>query len=145
VVNPRLAVSCPKYITENCERCDICGERSDQVSLGVTWADGEERIRAVSDARGGFRSRGPVLWAMHVIKLERFTERHFGCREYGTRKQGGPLLRPLPDYLVWALRFGDSDYIQTQIERARRAGISDVRLYEVVPEQEAKIADLVPF
>lgn len=64
---------------------------------GVTWGEAMDRLREANQAAelrgelgsqttfdldnppGGFRSRGPVLWTMRVIKLERWYEDHADC------------------------------------------------------------------
>ena len=143
--NAPLPVSCPAWIENECERCAICGERSDQVSLGVTWIEGEDLIRAQAGPGGGWRSRGPVLWAMHKIKLDRFAERHLDCRYFATKKYDGPFRRELPEYLVWAVRFGDEEDQGIALARAQIAGVPDATLYQVVSEELALKADLVPF
>jgi hypothetical protein len=144
-VNKPLPVKCPPWIENECEKCAICGERSDQVSLGVTWLEGEELIRAQAGPGGGWRSRGPVLWAMHKIKLDRFAERHLDCRYFGTKKYGGPFRRELPPKLVWAVRFGTEEDQAIAVLNAQSAGIPDATLYQVVSEELALKADLIPF
>jgi len=107
----------------------VCGERSNQVALGVSWFDGEQRVRAMNPD-GGYRSRGPVLYAMHIIKLERFVERHFECGVWALKKQGGQLNRneTLPQYLIWAYRFGTPDDLLTAVDRALSAGVPKARI-----------------
>jgi hypothetical protein len=50
------------------------------------WREAADRIRAAARADGdkgaGFRSRGPVLWVMRTIKLERWYMEHAFCREW---------------------------------------------------------------
>ena len=64
--------------------CTVCGARLvDSPPLGVSWRDGEELIRNTAGgfaSGGGWRSRGPVLYAMSIIKAERWQERHINCR-----------------------------------------------------------------
>ena len=83
---------------------------------------------------GGFRSRGPVLYALHVIKLERFAERHFDCGYWASRRQGGdiPKGQTLPQYLIWAYRFGTELELATAIERAQRANVPQSRIDEQI-------------
>jgi hypothetical protein len=49
----------------------------------VTFGEAADRVRQVNrdnpNAPGGWRSRGAVLWAMRVIKLERWYDAHAGC------------------------------------------------------------------
>lgn len=145
VVNVAQDVKCPPWMTGDCERCEVCGEAADQVSFGITWSDGEEAIRQASTAGGGYRSRGPVLWAMHKLKMDAFELRHLECVHYAPTRLGGPFPTKLPEYLVWAVRFGsDADQL-VAIERARRADVPDETMYQVVAEEIAQKAELVPF
>ena len=61
------------------ELCHVCGQHYQDWSGGVTWADGLSLVRAANQPDGGWRSRGPVLWAMHCIKLDRWALRHLSC------------------------------------------------------------------
>ena len=133
VVNEELTIRCPRWIDDACEHCDVCGEKADQISLGVTWADGERKMREVNPD-GGFRSRGPVLFAMHVVKLDRFAERHFECGYWAPKRQGGdvPTGQTLPQYLIWAYRFGTEDELLSARARADRAGVSKTRIAEQI-------------
>lgn len=38
-------------------------------------------VRSHNGDAGGFRSRGPVLWAMRVMKLTAWYEKHACCEE----------------------------------------------------------------
>ena len=104
------------YLTE--EECEVCGEQYKRTALGVTWADGEELVRQanprgqVAGSSGGFRTRGPVLWAMRVLKLERWAERHMPCRHYDGAG--------LPPDVVWACVHGDDC---TRLEAIEAAGL----------------------
>ena len=62
-------------------RCHVCGEWMDDVSMGVGYGDGLELFRELNPwaEGGGYRSRGPILWAMHVLKARRWMERHEDC------------------------------------------------------------------
>ena len=89
--------------------CKVCGETPDERSFGVTWADGEALVREVNGTRGGYRPRGPVLWAMKVVKLNRFGEAHMTCGSYAIRSLKGPLRDPLPPDMVWLCLHGPGD------------------------------------
>jgi hypothetical protein len=75
--------------------CPLCGEcRTRRVARelaregellfwwrqGLTWADGVDYLRRASGDGGGYRSRGPVLWALRVLSLTAWRERHGWCR-----------------------------------------------------------------
>ena len=107
------------------EECSVCGELYHRTNLGVTWGEGEAAVRAanragpVAGSSGGFRSRGPVLWAMHAIKVERWYDRHVPCREYAGLKW--------PPGLVWCLVHGDrAAQIHAEGELVKR-GLVDAR------------------
>ena len=83
--------------------CTICGSTLKEERLGVTWRDGEDRVRGINPKGGGYRSRGPVLWAMRVIKFERFGEEHMLCEQTFP----DPNDRPPPD-IAWLCIWGDA-------------------------------------
>lgn len=60
------------------ERC-VCGSTYKRFKPGVKFSDGVEMVRIRNGEDGGFRTRGPVLWAMRVIKLELWYYEHQGC------------------------------------------------------------------
>lgn len=48
------------------------------------WTDAVQRVRAANGGwheGGGYRSRGTVLWAMKVLKLESWYRDHYLCGE----------------------------------------------------------------
>jgi hypothetical protein len=66
-------------------RC-TCGDHLADYSrshYGVSWDDGVELLRDTNRGAGiegqGYRSRGPVLHAMRVLKLERWYDDHRNC------------------------------------------------------------------
>ena len=61
------------------EKCHTCGETISEFKPGVKWEDGVQIVRQQNGEGGGFRSRGPVLWAMHVQRLQLWFERHAYC------------------------------------------------------------------
>tara|TARA_Y100000310_G_C20462492_1_gene706034 strand:- start:560 stop:856 length:297 start_codon:yes stop_codon:yes gene_type:complete len=64
------------------QRCEACGEEYSSFRCGVSWDDGVDAVRQANIRNGGgYRSRGPVLWAMRVIKLDAWYLRHFPCGE----------------------------------------------------------------
>lgn len=82
----------------NESRC-VCGAHLADYKrsrFGVTWDQGVDLLRTVNaaaeqqgelpgiggspdDPGAGFRSRGPVLWAMRVLKMERWYAAHATC------------------------------------------------------------------
>lgn len=62
------------------ERC-VCGASYDDSVYDVCWLDGVALVRASNGPSGGFRSRGPVLWAMRVIKAHLWYAEHDACVE----------------------------------------------------------------
>ena len=79
-VNARLAEpSSPGPWVDDYE-CSTCGERYSNFIAGVTFAEAANLVRLHNPPSGGFRSRGPVLWAMRVIKLSQWYERHWFCQ-----------------------------------------------------------------
>lgn len=45
----------------------------------MQWEDGVVLVRSMNGEAGGFRSRGPVLWAMRTLKLSMWYAAHEGC------------------------------------------------------------------
>lgn len=84
-VNPRIDLDELPHDAVDYERCETCGERYEDFNAGVTWDDGVELLRRAAQAQGddggGFRSRGPVLWAMRAVKMSRWLWRHRLCWE----------------------------------------------------------------
>ncbi len=121
------------------ERC-ICGDhRADYRSYNshVTFEQAAERLRdenqlaeigedpqlefrsAITggdphdEAPGGYRSRGPVLWVMHVMKLERWYQDHEHCPEgdwdwdeFCKKNDGAP---SCAGYWEWVAKEEDDD------------------------------------
>jgi len=62
------------------DTCQICGQRYDQFDSGVNFDQGIQLMKKAADEEQiygqGFRSRGPVLYAMAVIKRRDFYMRH---------------------------------------------------------------------
>ena len=110
VVNPTIETPDPFCDDVDSEKCLVCGEYYKTTVLhagGV--AEATQRIRQAAggwDKGGGYRTRGPLLWAMHVLKLEAWYMRHLEhcwmVEEYNN--QG--LIVPFPPSVVWALDFG---------------------------------------
>lgn len=83
MVNNEIPKPIPPGPWVNEFRCK-CGDHLaeySKTSQGVTWDEGVQRLRETNaDIEGkGYRSRGPVLWAMRVIKLERWYADHVNC------------------------------------------------------------------
>ena len=66
------------------EHCSICKASYLDFRSGVTFAEAAALVRLSNggfEAGGGYRSRGPVLWAMRVMKLRAWYEEHMGCAQ----------------------------------------------------------------
>jgi hypothetical protein len=60
--------------------CQGCKEKYEQFKPGITFAEAAQLVRNHNqETNGGFRSRGPVLWAMRILKLELWYQRHAYC------------------------------------------------------------------
>ena len=59
------------------EQCHACGAQYRNFNSGVTWSDGLDDFKSLNT--DGFKSRGPVLWAMHCRKLTLWYARHAYC------------------------------------------------------------------
>jgi hypothetical protein len=100
-VNEDLSPSRPPGRWVDADECSVCGERYRDFRSGVSWEEGVQLVRDSNPEKGGgFRSRGPVLYAMHVLKLDAWYRRHMECGEWKRER--------LPPPIVWALRFGDA-------------------------------------
>ena len=100
-------------------RCRVCGEQIANWRAGVSWEDGQELMRQAAatqgDPSGGYRTRGPVLWAMHILKVREFYDRHLlgGCGELWSRTDGQV---PLPRPVIWACYYGAPDTVGSDCE-----------------------------
>ena len=113
-VNP-LIVKPPPY----CEQvtgsyCSVCGEYASQVNLGIDEVEAIQRLRS-SFPQGRapegqlYITRGPMLWAMHVLKTEAFFERHLPHCELAAGFEAEGVDRvPFPPPVIWAESFGDA-------------------------------------
>lgn len=63
------------------EQCEACGARYRDFRAGIDWSDGVALVRGHNGEGGGYRSRGPVLWAMRVLKLDAWYMEHWCCGE----------------------------------------------------------------
>jgi len=78
-VNPVVKPPKPPGPWVDDERCQACGALFDDFHAGIDFADAAHRLRQLSGgyrAGGGYRTRGPVLWMMHVMKLEDWYREH---------------------------------------------------------------------
>lgn len=82
VTNEPLREPSPPHPFVNSSRC-ICGATYDGEHYGVRFSHGVAHVRATNQPNGGYRSRGPVLWAMHVLKLEAWYAEHRRCQDEG--------------------------------------------------------------
>jgi len=112
IVNPDLSLPRAPFEGIDEERCSVCGEKSDDFRAGISWSDGADLIRQAARSQdvagGGWRTRGPVLWAMHYLKVTAFYERHTfgGCMWLWDLYEGQ---RPIPRALTWACFYGGSE------------------------------------
>jgi hypothetical protein len=60
-------------------RACTCGASYEDFRAWPSFHDGAQRVRQVNGEGGGYRSRGPVLWAMRVLKLEAWYLEHLLC------------------------------------------------------------------
>jgi hypothetical protein len=95
------------------EKCVICGEYASWVNFGIDSQDAVIKIR--QQFPGGWApegqlyiTRGPILWAMHVLKTEQFFMRHMGHCELQMEYAPQIALPPFPPPVVWAESFGTS-------------------------------------
>ncbi len=87
-VNPRVGEPTSPGPGVSDEGCDWCGEKYDDWRSSCSW---DEAASMLYDGRydpdrpatqGKFyRSRGPILWRMHVCKLREWYQRHSICIE----------------------------------------------------------------
>jgi len=112
-VNPTIPVPDPPCETLDAEMCTVCGEYVKEISLGANSVSAASQLIRQSaggySAGGGYRSRGPLLWAMHVNKLQRFYERHLEHCELLRmfQEDTGSDFVPIPPSVIWAESFGD--------------------------------------
>lgn len=59
-----------------------CGQKYYTFRCGVTFRDGADLVRMMNKPDGGYRSRGPVLWAMRTIKLAHWYAAHMFCSSH---------------------------------------------------------------
>ena len=94
-------------------KCAICGEYASWVNFGIDSQDAVIKIRQ-QFPRGWapegqlYITRGPILWAMHVLKTEEFFMRHMGHCELQMEYAPEIALPPFPPPVVWAESFGSS-------------------------------------
>jgi hypothetical protein len=69
------------WVTET--KCSACGRTYENHRAGVGNDDALNLVRSAAkadgDEGGGFRSRGPMLWAKRVLKLSHWYETHYQC------------------------------------------------------------------
>jgi len=67
------------------ETCQVCGAKYKHHRGDYDWGKAIQRLRAVAEEGGQYRdgagyiSRRPVLWALHVLKLESWYLAHQEC------------------------------------------------------------------
>ena len=89
-LNPKIKAPAPPG--EHCDQeyCYGCGADYESFRCYVSFAEAADLIRhkakSEGDEGGGWRSRGPVLWVMRVIKLSAWYDQHSGCGGCGEVK-----------------------------------------------------------
>ena len=84
-------------------RCSECGELYRDFRSGSSFAEAAQRVRSAArtaddwtgDPRehpGGYRSRGAILWAWRVIKIERWYLHHRPCGHEWAELRDGELV-----------------------------------------------------
>ena len=133
VVNELLPVPDPPCNGLNEEMCMVCGEYVREVKLGANDVQAASQLIRSSaggfESGGGYRSRGPLLWAMHVLKLTRFYERHLEhCElQFMFKEDTGSNFVPLPPAVIWAETFGQpaerrlAELFQEQLRREQES------------------------
>lgn len=93
-VNPLVPLPKPPGAWVNDETCTACGAKYDEFVPGVDFRSAANALRMAAggfESGGGYRSRGPVLHMMRVMKLEEWYREHahFELEEqqYFKRKQ----------------------------------------------------------
>ncbi len=83
------------------EDCAVCGELYKRWhGSGASW---DAAVDSMED--GAFKSRGPVLWRMRVLKVQEWYMRHSICGEWARDlKEDGV---KLPQSASWAILHGD--------------------------------------
>lgn len=64
-----------------------CGAKYRESRFGIRWQMGVDLVRAAnggfdSENGGGYKSAGPVLWAMRVLKLDLWYYTHRACEPF---------------------------------------------------------------
>jgi len=113
-VNPLIVKPAPYCEQVTGSYCSVCGEYASQVNLGIDEVEAIQRLRS-SFPQGRapegqlYITRGPMLWAMHVLKTEAFFERHLPHCELATEYESEGVDRvPIPPPVIWAESFGDA-------------------------------------
>ncbi len=113
-VNPLIVKPAPYCEQVTGSYCSVCGEYASQVNLGIDEVEAIQRLRS-SFPQGRapegqlYITRGPMLWAMHVLKTEAFFERHLPHCELAAEYESEGVDRvPIPPPVIWAESFGDA-------------------------------------
>ena len=104
-VNPQLKMPKAPGPWVDLERCAVCGQTYRAFNSGVSFGQGVTRIRQTAgwQAGGGYRTPGPVLYAMRTIKAERWYMEHFMCGAQHAYHQQyrDDLARWREDHAIW--------------------------------------------
>ena len=77
VNEPSPLPTLPPHLTET--HCLHCKAKYANFRAHPSWTEAANRIRARNGEGGGWRSRGPVLWEMRVMKMEAWLLAHHDC------------------------------------------------------------------
>lgn len=106
----------------NLERCSGCGATFKEHRAHPAMGAASQRIRQRNDDKQ-FRSRGPLLWEMHVMKAEDWYVTHAGCGTHEGAQRHSSFARRQSTKQVEAEEQDDGLYT---IKVAGRAVMADV-------------------
>ena len=98
-------------------------------------------VRSANDREegGAFISRGPVLWAMRVLKLGEWFTRHLECPIWADEFPGAP------PWAIWRVRFAyPPDQGDLEVAESLSTPGAPPQLHDP-EEEEPSGQDLIPF
>ena len=131
-VNPNINLPSSFCAAVTPNQCMICGEYASWITFGITKDDAVLKIRQ-SFPQGWapegelYITRGPILWAMHVLKTEDFFNRHLGHCELQMEYAPQIAMPPFPPPVIWAESFGDS--------KQKRIAAQFLREFQTIQDQ----------
>jgi len=113
IVNPEIPLPKPFCKEVGRSYCEVCGEYAAWVNFGIDKEEAALFIRQrfpnfIAPEGKLYISRGPLLWAMHVMKTEKFFERHAEHCELALeyKRFEDMDMVPIPPVVIWAQSFG---------------------------------------